>query len=258
MMKIFDVHAHYDDDSFKQDFEELLVRIKAEGVYAVVNNATDVESSREGVLLSEKYDFIYSAAGVHPQNADKAYDGFIDELKDIALNNKKVVAIGEAGLDYHWKDVDRETQIPVFEAQLALANELDMPIIIHDREAHADTLGLIKKYRPKGFLHCYSGSVEMMREAVGLGLSISLGGVVTFKNARQTLEVASQIPLEFLLLETDAPYLAPEPFRGKRCDSSMIRYTAEKIASLRGMTAGELLEITNANAERMFGLSLVH
>ena len=162
-----------------------------------------------------------------------------------------MVAIGETGLDYHW-DIPKDKQNRVFEEQLQLSLELGMPIIVHDREAHGDTFDKLRKYRPNALVHCFSGSVELMREAVRMGLYISLGGVVTFKNARHSIEVASEIPLDRLLLETDAPYMAPVPFRGKRCDSSMIVYAAERIASLRGIGVQELLDITAENAKRFY------
>ena len=165
----------------------------------------------------------------------------------------EVVAVGETGLDYHW-DIPREEQKRVFEEQLGLSLDLKMPIIVHDREAHGDVFDLLRKYRPNALVHCFSGSVELMREAVRMGLYISLGGVVTFKNARHSVEVASEIPLDRLLLETDAPYMAPVPFRGKRCDSSMIVFAAEKIAQLRNMTAQQVLDITTENAKRFYSI----
>ena len=166
---------------------------------------------------------------------------------------KKVVAIGETGLDYHW-DIPKDLQKRVFEEQIRLSLDLEMPLIVHDREAHGDVYDLLRKYKPNALVHCFSGSVELMREAVRMGMYISLGGVVTFKNARHSLEVASEIPLDRLLLETDAPYMAPVPFRGKRCDSSMIVYAAEKIASLRNMSISELLQITCDNAKRFYNI----
>jgi TatD DNase family protein len=195
---------------------------------------------------------MYAAVGFHPENIENMPENYLDSLAKLC-EHKKVVAIGETGLDYHW-DTPRDIQKIVFEEQIKLSLDLDMPLVVHDREAHGDTFDYLKKYKPKALVHCFSGSVELMREAVKMGMYISLGGVVTFKNARQSVEVASEIPLDRLLLETDAPYMAPVPFRGKRCDSSMILYSAEKIASLRNIGIQELLDITCENAKRFYGI----
>ncbi|MBQ7522597.1 MAG: TatD family hydrolase, partial [Clostridia bacterium] len=169
--------------------------------------------------------------------------------------HKKIVAIGEIGLDYYWDSVPRDVQKKVFQEQLILAEKLQMPVVIHDRDAHGDTMEILRQYRPKGIMHCFSGSVELCKEIVKLGMSISLGGVVTFKNARHSVEVAKYIPLDRLMLETDAPYLSPVPFRGKRCDSSLIRFTAEKIAEIKAVSLDDLLKITRENAFKMFGIT---
>ena len=249
---IFDSHAHYDDSWFDEDRDELLEKLPSKGVCGVVNNAVDLESSLRAIAFAEKYPYFYAAAGFHPENLENMPDGYLDKIAELT-KHPKVVAIGETGLDYHW-DIPRELQQRVFEEQIQLSIQLDMPIIVHDREAHGDVFTLLRKYRPKALVHCFSGSVELMREAVGLGSFISLGGVVTFKNARHSLEVAAEIPLDRLLLETDAPYMAPVPFRGKRCDSSMIVYAAEKIAALRGIGVQELLDATCANAKRFYNI----
>ena len=201
-------------------------------------------------LSCEKYPFVYAAVGIHPENLEGLPEDYLDRIAELT-RHPKVVAIGETGLDYHW-DIPKDKQNRVFEEQLRLSLELGMPIIVHDREAHGDTFDKLRKYRPNALVHCFSGSVELMREAVRMGLYISLGGVVTFKNARHSIEVASEIPLDRLLLETDAPYMAPVPFRGKRCDSSMIVYAAERIATLRGIGVQELLDITAENAKRFY------
>ena len=172
----------------------------------------------------------------------------------IEERSKKVVAVGEIGLDYHYDFSPRERQIEVFEKQIILANELGLPIIVHDRESHEDTMNLLKKHRPKGVVHCFSGSVEMAKEVVKLGMYIGLGGAVTFKNARKPIEVAEYLPIDYLLLETDAPYMTPVPFRGQRCDSAHIAYTAEKIAEVKGMDTQELIDKCNENAKRLFGI----
>ncbi|MDP4120460.1 MAG: TatD family hydrolase [Bacillota bacterium] len=253
MQTIFDSHAHYDDEAFDNDRDELLIHLNESGVCGIVNNATDIKTSRFNVEFVKKYPFIYGTAGIHPECASNIHEEDYKELREI-LKEEKIVAVGEIGLDYYWKDVPKEEQLIVFERQLQLALEVDMPVIIHDREAHGDTFLLLSKYKPKGFLHSFSGSVEMMREAVKLGLSISLGGVVTFKNARHSVDVAREVPIDRLLLETDAPYLSPVPFRGKRCDSSMIRYTAEKIAEIRQTSTDEIIRQTRENAKKMFGI----
>ncbi len=247
---IFDAHAHYDDDWFDEDRDELLSSIQNKGVCGIVNNSVNLETAAKSIEFAEKYDFMYAAVGFHPENIENMPENYLDSLAKLC-EHKKVVAIGETGLDYHW-DTPRDIQKIVFEEQIKLSLDLDKPLVVHDREAHGDTFDYLRKYKPKALVHCFSGSVELMREAVNMGMYISLGGVVTFKNARQSVEVASEIPLDRLLLETDAPYMAPVPFRGKRCDSSMILYSAEKIASLRNIGIQELLDITCENAKRFY------
>lgn len=250
---IFDAHAHYDDKWFDEDRDELLSSLPQKGVCAVVNNAVDLKTADICIDYAEKYDHMYAAVGFHPECIDDVPEDFVEKISELT-KHKKVVAIGETGLDYHW-DTPRDLQKKVFARQLELSLDLNMPIVVHDREAHGDTFDFMRKYRPKALIHCFSGSVELMQEAVRLGLYISLGGVVTFKNARHSVEVASQIPLDRLLLETDAPYMAPVPFRGKRCDSSLILYTAEKIAYLRGIGIQELLNITSENAKYFYQIN---
>ncbi|MEE0733659.1 MAG: TatD family hydrolase [Acutalibacteraceae bacterium] len=250
---IFDVHAHYDDEAFDPDRQTLLQSLPEKGVVAVVNASTEAQTAQAGIKYAEQYPFFWTMVGYHPQCADKAGEGYLDEMEQ-QLQHPKAVAVGEIGLDYYWDDVPHKLQKKVFEQQLALALELDLPVVVHDRQAHQDTLELLKKYKPRGFVHCFSGSVEMAREIYRLGMSVSLGGVVTFKNARHSVEVVKDAPLDRLLLETDAPYLAPVPFRGKRCDSSMILYSAEKMAQLRGMPVEALLAATAENACAMYGI----
>ena len=249
---IFDAHAHYDDSWFDGDRESLLESLPEEGVCGVVNNAVDLESAGRAIAFAERYPYFYAAVGFHPENLENMPADYLDRLAALT-EHPKVVAIGETGLDYHW-DIPKPLQQRVFEEQIRLSLELDMPIVVHDREAHGDVFDLLRKYKPKALVHCFSGSVELAREAVRLGCTVSLGGVVTFKNARHSLEVASELPLDRLLLETDAPYMAPVPFRGKRCDSSMIVYAAEKIAALRNIGVQELLDITCENARRFYGI----
>lgn len=247
---IFDAHAHYDDAWFDEDREELLEALPQGGVSGVVCNAVDLKSAEVIRGYAEKYPFIYFTAGFHPENLEDMPTDYLDGITEF-LNHPKCVAIGEIGLDYHW-DIPRDLQNRVFEEQLKLSKELDVPVVIHDREAHGDTMDLLRKYKPKGLMHCFSGSVELMREVMRLGMSISLGGVVTFKNARHSIDCAREVPVDRLLLETDAPYMSPVPFRGKRNDSRNIAYVAEKIAEVRSMDVQELLDITAENAKRLY------
>lgn len=250
---IFDSHAHYDDSRFDEDRDELLCSLKDEGVSYVVNCGCDLRTCLKTLEISEKHDFLYAALGVHPHEAEETTEEDLAEIRKLYCN-KKVVAVGEIGLDYHYDFSPREIQKEVFEKQLILANELDLPVIVHDRESHEDTMNLLKKHRPKGVVHCFSGSVEMAKEIVKLGMFIGLGGAVTFKNAKKPIEVAEYIPLEYLLLETDAPYMTPVPHRGERCHSGHIALTAEKIAEVKGMDTQELIDRCNENAKRLFSI----
>ncbi|MBO5252374.1 MAG: TatD family hydrolase [Clostridia bacterium] len=254
---IFDSHAHYESEQFDADREELLGSfLPQKGVVGVINMGSDMESLRQTVELCDKYDYFYGAVGIHPECAADLPEDWLEQVEAL-LSHPKIVAVGEIGLDYHWEDAcPREKQKEVFLAQLELAKKHDLPVVIHDREAHGDMMEILRKYKPKGVVHCFSGSVELARETVALGMYIGLGGVVTFKNARHSVEVAKDIPLDRLLTETDAPYMAPVPFRGKRCDSSMIAYDAAKIAEVRGITAGEVLAAGCENACRLFKIEL--
>lgn len=251
--RIFDSHAHYDDTQFDPDRETLLGEtLPQKGVCGVLNMGADLQSCYHTVRLTETYDYIYGAVGIHPECAANLPADWLKTLETLTKHDK-IVAIGEIGLDYHWLDAcPKDIQNQVFAQQLTLAARLQLPVVIHDREAHGDTLSYLHQYKPKGVLHCFSGSVEMAREVIKLGLYIGLGGVVTFKNARHAAQVAAEIPLERLLLETDAPYMAPEPFRGKRNDSSLIRYVADKIAQLRGLTPQQVLRAAEENTRRLF------
>ncbi len=251
---IFDTHAHYDDEKFSEDLHTVLAELPSAGICRIVNCATDIASCKKCEDMAEKYSYVYFTAGIHPHEAEDAAENFIDELKAFCCN-KKCVAIGEIGLDYHYDFSPRDIQKNVFEKQLILAKELELPVIIHDREAHEDTWNLLKKYRPKGIVHCFSGSVEMARDIVSIGMYIGLGGAVTFKNAKKPVEVAKYVPLDRLVLETDCPYMSPVPFRGKRNDSSLIPYTAEFIAELKNMAPQELIDITTKNADTVFAIN---
>lgn len=254
---IFDSHAHYDSEQFNEDREELLGSVLPQkGVCGVINMSADFESLEKTVSLCDQYDYFYGAVGIHPECAADLPENWLEEVESL-LPHPKIVAIGEIGLDYYWEDAcPRERQKEVFIAQLELAKKYDLPVVIHDREAHGDMMEILRKYKPKGVVHCFSGSVELARETIALGMYIGLGGVVTFKNARHSVEVAADIPLDRLLTETDAPYMAPVPMRGKRCDSSMIPYDAAKIAEVRGITAQEVLTAGCENACRLFSIPM--
>ena len=248
---IFDTHAHYDDAQFDADRDEVLAALPERGVCGVINCGCTVQSSKAALALSEKYPFVYAAVGLHPEELTGVTDADFDALVPL-YRHEKVVAVGEIGLDYYWDSVPKDVQLAAFERQLILANELHLPVIIHDREAHADTFALLHKLRPQGVLHCFSGSVELAKEALSLGLYIGLGGAATFKNARKAVEVAAMLPGDRLLLETDAPYMAPVPFRGKRNDSSLIAHVAERLGEIRNEDPQELIDRCRANAKRLF------
>ena len=255
MRNIFDSHAHYDDSQFDGDREELLGHILPEkGVSGVINMAADLNSCQTTWELTQRYGYVYGAAGIHPEEARDLPHDWLAQVK-AWLGRPKMVAVGEIGLDYHWLDAcPKDRQQEVFADQLELAKELSLPVVVHDREAHADTLAFLQRYWPAGVVHCFSGSWETAREILNLGMYIGLGGVVTFKNARHPVEVAKNIPLDRLLLETDCPYMAPVPFRGKRNDSSLIAYVAERIGEVRGQPAEEILQAAEANARRLFAI----
>lgn len=250
---IFDTHSHYDDEQFNPDREDLLKTLQSQGVSYIVSCGCDIQTTQFNKELSEKYNYIYYAAGFHPECLEGASLNDLKKIEALALNDK-CVAIGEIGLDYHWMTSPKEVQKDFFKSQIKLAQRLDLPVIVHDREAHGDTLDILRELKPKGVLHCFSGSKEMAQEIISLGMYIGLNGVVTFNNARKSLEVVKCIPLERLVLETDCPYLAPTPMRGKRNNSAYICHTAEKIAQVLKMDTQELLCITEANAKALYNL----
>ena len=248
---IFDTHAHYDDEKFNEDREDLLKSLPSKGVVNIINCGCDLASSLKSIEFSEEYDYFYSAVGVHPSNiTGDSYDE-LQKIREL-YSHPKCVAVGEIGLEYHYDFVPKDKQLDIFEKQIILANELELPVIVHDREAHEDTMNLLKRYKPKGVVHCFSGSAEMAKEVLKLGMYIGLGGAVTFKNARKPLEVAEIIPEDRLLLETDCPYMAPVPFRGRRNSSDLIAYSAEKIAEVRHTDTQKLINTANENARRLF------
>ena len=255
MRNIFDSHAHYYSHQFDSDREQLLGwTLQEKGVVGIVNMGSDLESCYATLELTRRYDYIWGGVGIHPEDALDLPEDWLGQIQEM-LKEPKIVAVGEIGLDYHWLDAcPKDRQQEVFGLQLELARELSLPVVVHDREAHADTLSFLRQYRPAGVVHCFSGSWETAKEILNLGMYIGLGGVVTFKNARHPVEVAKNIPLDRLLLETDCPYMAPVPFRGKRNDSSLIAYVAERIGEVRGQPAEEILQAAEANARRLFAI----
>ena len=250
---IFDTHAHYDDLKFEADRDAVLKASPEHGVSLIVDPACDLKSCAAVLDLANRYDFLYAAVGVHPEAAVE--DGKRDYLSSVVEYAKaeKVVAIGEIGLDYYY-DIPKDIQRRVFEEQLALANDLGLPVVVHDREAHGDTYELLKRYRPKGIVHCYSGSAEMAEELVKLGFYIGFTGSVTFQNAKKLLLAAKVVPDDRILLETDSPYLSPMPYRGLRNDSSRIPVIAERLAELRGTDAQTLIDQARENGCRVYGI----
>ncbi len=261
---IFDSHAHYLSRRFDSDRAELLAALPGKGVSGVVECAIDYESSACAVGLARQYPYIYAAAGIHPESLIDETTSTVTrfagdwraELREIAplLDDARVVAVGECGLDHHWP-VPRDEQLELLKAQLDLARDRGLPVILHDREAHAEMYELVRARRPKGVLHCYSGSAEDVKWLAAQGMYFGFGGPVTFKNARRVVEAARAVPEELLLVETDCPYLAPEPHRGTRNDSSLIARVAEALAAARGTTPEHILAVTEENARRLFGLA---
>lgn len=248
----FDTHTHLDDKQFDHDREQVIARICGAGVTLAVNIGADIESSRAGVRLSEQYDFIYAAVGVHPHEAETLTEEDMDALKSLA-QSPKVVAIGEIGLDYYYDNARRDLQRKWFFRQLQLARELKLPYVVHNRDAHQDTMDIIRQSGYfRGVMHCYSGSVEMARELLDLGFFISFAGPVTFKNGKKAKEAAKFVPIDRLLIETDSPYLCPEPHRGERNDSSYVPLVAREIAALKGLSEEEVARATLANGRQFF------
>ena len=250
---LFDTHAHMDSRSFDCDREALLADLPNRGIRYLMNPGCSLASSHAAVELANKYDYIYAAVGSHPDAADEVNDAVIAEYWELCKLNPKIKAIGEIGLDYHYEDIPRQLQQKAFIAQLELAKELDLPVIVHERDAHEDGMGIIKSFPTvKGVFHCYSGSAEMARQLVDLGWYIGFTGVLTFKNARRAVETAESIPLERIVLETDCPYMAPTPFRGKRNDPGYLYRMAEQLAQIRGRSVEEIHEITVENGKRLY------
>ncbi len=249
---LFDTHAHLDDRAFDSDREELLAALPEQGLALVMNPGCSLASSKNAVALAEKYPYIYAAVGSHPDAADEVSDAVVEEYRRLCCH-PKVKAIGEIGLDYHYEDIPRNIQRAAFRRQMALAQELNLPVIVHEREAHEDGMAVVREFpNVKGVFHCYSGSPEMARQLVELGWCIGFTGVLTFKNARRAVETAVSIPLERIVLETDCPYMSPEPFRGKRNDPGRLYCMAQRLAELRGLDVEDVSRITTENGKRLY------
>jgi len=254
---IIDSHAHLDDDAFSSEIDMVMARARAEGVGAVINPGADVASSKAAVAIAAAYPEVYALAGIHPHEATGIVDEAIGEIAEI-LSAPKVVGIGEIGLDYYRELSPRDDQLRVFRAQMDLAREMGLPVEIHNRDAHSDILKIVQEYSdhiPAIVLHCYSGSAEMARELVRIGCHISLAGPVTYRNARKQVEVAAQIPLDHLLVETDSPYLPPSPYRGQRNEPAYVVEVVRKIAETRNTSFQDVAAATSANAAKIFGIS---
>ena len=252
---LFDTHAHMDDEAFREDRAELLRSLPEQGIALLMNPGCSLESSRNASKLSQEYDYIYAAVGSHPDVADEVNEAVLEEYRVLCKLNPKIRAIGEIGLDYHYEDIPREIQKQAFRAQMALARELGLPAIVHERDAHEDGMKIVEEFPGvTGVFHCYSGSLEMAKQLIKRGWYIGFTGVLTFKNARKAIEVAASIPLDRLVLETDCPYMAPEPFRGRRNDPGKLYRMAEKLAQIRGLSVEEIHAITVENGKRLYNI----
>lgn len=258
-MELFDSHAHLDDEKFEEDREALIEEIRKAGVTKLISAGYSLEGSKKGKELADKYDFIYTTAGISPNDIPQTEDELwimSEEIEKIAKQSGKVVAIGEIGLDYYWNEENKELQKLAFEKQIEIANRLELPIVIHTREAVMDTLAILKQKEvvKKGVFHCCPLNRELVKEALKLGFYISFAGPITFKNSKNANEIMEMVPMDRMLIETDSPYLSPEPLRGKRNDPRNVRFVAQKVAEVKGMTLEEVAQITYQNAERLFCL----
>ena len=250
---LFDTHAHMDDRAFDEDRNELLKDLPNQGIQLLMNPGCSLASSYNTSKLSQEYDYIYAAVGSHPDVADEVNEDVLEEYRKLCKQNPKIKAIGEIGLDYHYEDIPREIQLKAFRMQMELARELGLPVIVHERDAHEDGMKVVDEFPDvTGVFHCYSGSAEMAKELIKRGWYIGFTGVLTFKNARKAIEVAASIPLDRIVLETDCPYMSPEPFRGKRNDPGKLYRMAEKLAEIRGLTLEEIHTITTGNGKRLY------
>ena len=252
---LFDTHAHLDDHAFDPDRDALLAALPGQGIGLLMNPGCSLAASRAACALAREHSWIYAAVGSHPDAAAEVTPEVLEEYRRLIRENPKVKAIGEIGLDYHYEDVPRNTQQEAFLAQMELAREAKLPVIVHERDAHADGMTVVRHFpEVTGVFHCYSGSLEMARELVERGWYIGFTGVLTFKNARRALEVAAGLPLDRIVLETDCPYMSPEPFRGKRNDPGRLYRMAEALSALRGLPVEEIETITMENGKRLYRL----
>lgn len=255
-MNLFDTHAHMDDKAFDADREALLQSLPEQGIRLLMNPGCSLDSSRAACDLAKKYDYIYAAVGSHPDAADEVNEETLEAYRILCKQNPKVKAVGEIGLDYHYEDIPRAIQLRAFRAQMALARELNLPVIVHEREAHEDGMAVVREFpEVTGVFHCYSGSAEMARQLVKLGWYIGFTGVLTFKNARRALEAAQAVPRDRVVLETDCPYMSPEPFRGRRNDPGKLYRMAEALGSLWGISSEEAARITLENGKRLYRMT---
>lgn len=255
-MKFFDSHAHYNDERFDEDRDKLIKEIYSEGVTQIVNAGYSLQSSKKAIEIAENYDFVYATSGISPNDIDDFKKQDLEEIEKLA-RNKKVIAIGEIGLDYHWNTENKELQKEVFISQIEIANKLNLPIVIHTREAIFDTLDILKnqiKCTKKGVFHCCPLNIDLVREGLKLGFYISFAGPITFKNSKNANEIIKMVPIERILIETDSPYLSPEPLRGTRNDSRNVKYMAQKIADVKEITLDKVAEVTFNNAKNIFGI----
>ncbi|HEY9062895.1 MAG TPA: TatD family hydrolase [Pseudobacteroides sp.] len=253
---LFDSHAHYDDEKFQDDRDDIIKKAYEEGVSYILNAASDIDTSLTSMDLAQKFDFVYAAVGVHPHSASTMDESTIARITEM-VRSPKVVAIGEIGLDYYYDYSPKDVQKYWFKRQLELAIELSMPVIIHDRDAHEDIINIMKESKISqvgGVMHCFSGSREMAKILLDMGFFLSFGGPVTFKNAKKAIDVLQYVPMDRMLIETDSPYLSPEPLRGKRNDSRNVRLVAEKIAEIKGLDFETIASETLNNARRLFGI----
>lgn len=251
---IFDSHCHYDDHAFDNDREAVLDRLFSGGVEFLLHASTDEASALYGIEAAKKYDGYYTSIGFHPENCDQTPDNFIEILERLLPLSGKIKAIGEIGLDYHYEGYDRDRQLYIFEQQVRFANEHSLPVIIHSRNATEDTMEILTRLRPKGVMHCFSGSAETALDVIKLGMYIGFTGVLTFKNSKKAKKACAAAGLDRILIETDCPYMAPEPYRGQRSDSLMCRHTAAAAAEIFGVDTDEVIRKTNENARILFGI----
>lgn len=251
---IFDSHSHYDDAAFDCDRDELISSMLSTNISGMIHAATDEVSCRYGIEYSKRFENYYTSIGFHPENLAKLPENCIDILTSLLSESDKIVAVGEIGLDYHYEGYDKPLQLKVFEEQIKFALTHELPVIVHSRDATADTMEILRRLRPKGVLHCFSGSYETACEVISLGMYIGFTGALTFKNAKKAVRACEAVPIDKLLLETDCPYMAPDGFRGRRSDSTMIYRTAQKVAEIKGISPQEVLDATAENAKRLFGI----